>query len=702
MKNSSPQDNQDLTQLVGVGPSTKEKLGRLKIYTMEDLLLHLPFRYQDRTRSVALNRLRINEEQLVTAEILDVTPSFGRRRSLLVSLGDDTGFVNMRLFHYSRYQQQQLKPGLFVRCFGSVRFSQRGLEMVHPEYTVFEEKPPEPEAELTPVYHTTEGLSQNKIRALCKQVLEKPLNIPSLDLELSDASSISPKLKTAIKRLHRPNPDDSAEKLSLARERIAREEFVAYFLGRKQQKQNARRQVAFALPRGLSLGRILQQQLGFALTVAQGRVITEILLELESDTPMLRLLQGDVGSGKTVVAAFAAIRAAENNYQTAILVPTEILAEQHLGNFKQWLEPLKIEVVLLSGKLGAAQRKKTLEAISSGKAKVVIGTHALFQSAVHFCSLALTIVDEQHRFGVEQRLLLRNKSSGSESVSRIASEKSTGGEIVPHQLVMTATPIPRTLTMTLYADMDVSIIDELPKNRLPIKTRVLSETRKTEVIDSLPKIAESGRQIYWVCTLIEESDQLDSTAAETAANELSALLPSLRIGLVHGRFSTQDKNTEMQKFKAGDIDVLVATTVVEVGVDAPNASLIVIENTERLGLSQLHQLRGRVGRGDSQSHCILLYSEPLGATAKERLKVMRSTNDGFKIAEEDLKLRGPGDLQGTRQTGDKLFRIADIFEHAHLMQESMQTADTLIVENPELSKTIVSFWSDKQSELANV
>ena len=691
MSTSSPQDDHDLTQLAGVGPSTKAKLARLKIASPRDLLLHLPFRYQDKTHSVALNRLRINEEQLVTGEILSVTQGFGRRRFLVISLGDDSGFLNIRLFHYSRFQQQKLKTGLYLRCFGSVRIRNQGLEMVHPEYTVFEQAPPDPSAELTPVYHTTEGLSQNKIRSLCKQVLEKNFEIPSLDLELPDLASASLKLKQAIYLLHRPDANISSQKLSKARERVAREEFVAYFLGRKQLKMEARQQVSFALPRNLSLGKKLRKQLGFELTAAQSRVTTEILIELESQTPMLRLLQGDVGSGKTVVAAFAAIRAAENAYQTAILVPTEILAEQHYTTFKQWLEPLGIGVILLSGRLGAAQRKQTLESIASGSAKVVIGTHALFQSAVTFCNLALTIVDEQHRFGVEQRLLLRDKSGTG----------SRDGK-VPHQLVMTATPIPRTLTMTLYAGMDVSIIDELPKNRLPIQTRVLSDTRKPEVIERLANMADHGKQVYWVCTLIEESDQLDSTAAETAAAELETLLPTLRIGLVHGRFSTQDKNAVMQKFKAGEIDVLVATTVVEVGVDVPNAALIVIENSERLGLSQLHQLRGRVGRGDTQSHCILLYSAPLGAVGKERLRVMRSTNDGFKIAEEDLKLRGPGDLQGTRQTGDQLFHIADIFEHAHLMQECMQMADTLMEQNPKLSESIITFWSDNRRELANV
>jgi len=685
MDRSSPRNDHDLTQLTGVGPSTKEKLARLNIVTPRDLLLHLPFRYQDKTRSIELNKLLVNEEQLITGEILNVTQRFGRRRSLVISLSDNSGFLSIRLFHYSRFQQQKLKAGLFLRCFGSVRLGNQGLEMVHPEYTVFDQQPPEPIAELTPVYHTTEGLSQNKIRSLCKQVLEKNFDIPSLDLELPDLTNQSQKLKQSICLLHRPSPDVSSQGLSGARERVAREEFVAYFLSRKQLSLKSRKQVSFALPRNLGLGKKLRDQLGFTLTSAQSRVTTEILLELESRTPMLRLLQGDVGSGKTVVAAFATIRAAENGYQTAILVPTEILAEQHFSTFSQWLAPLGITVVLLSGRLVAAQRKLALQSISSGAAKVVIGTHALFQASVKFCNLALTIVDEQHRFGVEQRLLLRDKS-----------------DKVPHQLVMTATPIPRTLTMTLYAGMKISIIDELPKNRLPILTRVLSETRKPEVIERLAKIVGSGQQVYWVCTLIEESEQLESTAAETAASELELLLPNLRIGLVHGRFSSQDKNIVMQKFKAGEIDVLVATTVVEVGVDVPNAALIVIENSERLGLSQLHQLRGRVGRGNAQSHCILLYSTPLSTTGKERLRVMRSTNDGFRIAEEDLKLRGPGDLQGTRQTGNQLFRIADIFEHAHLMQECIQIANTLMEQNSELAESIIAFWFNNRRELANV
>lgn len=687
----------ELTALRGVGPSTKAKLARLNIFTSKDLLLHFPFRYQDRTRSTPFNAIQINQEQLVTGEVLSISQSSGYRKSLLIALTDKTGFLNIRLFHFNPFQRHQIKAGMHMRCFGAIRYGHSGIEMVHPEYVLSETAPPEPSPELTPVYHSTEGLSQNKIRALCNQVLDMKWEVPSTKTAVPDTpkgAGMFTKVSDAIHILHHPPPDISSTTLDYAREKVAYEEFIAHFLASKLAKVGAGQQLSPKLPSTLQLGKQLLSRLGFDLTNAQKRVSKEILLELESDQPMLRLLQGDVGSGKTIVAAFAAVRAAENKYQTALLVPTEILAEQHFLTFSRWLAPLDISVTLLTGKLGKVKKRNALKAISSGGAQVIIGTHALFQSSVKFYDLALIIVDEQHRFGVEQRLSLRNKFNHSSGTIEQATR--------PHQLVMTATPIPRTLTMTLYAGMDISIIDELPSNRLPIETRVISDNRKAEVINSLNTICGKGNQVYWVCTLIEESEQIDSTAAESAAAELTKCLPDLKVGLIHGRFSTADKNNIMQQFTSGQLDILVATTVVEVGVDVPNASLIVIENAERLGLTQLHQLRGRVGRGTDQSHCILLYSSPLSITGKERLKVMRATTDGFRIAEEDLKLRGPGDLLGTRQTGEQLFRVANIFDHAHLMQDCMIKSEHLLSLHPLICKEIINFWSDQKQEYTDV
>ncbi len=674
-----------VTQLKGVGPAIQQKLNRLGISSLLDLLLHLPYRYQDRTRLVALRSLSPNQECLVSGEIVEARLTYGRRRSLLVTLKDDTGFLVLRFFHFSRVQQNQLKPGVRLRCFGEARFGPKGLEMVHPEYRIYTESVPAPEKYLTPIYPTSEGLGQARLRKLVAQALEAvgEWNVPTLAEQYLPENCLT-HMPQALRILHTPPADVTQNKLSQARNRIAFDELVAHFLVLKRRQLSLKSKTTLALPQAHRLGKMLLHRLGFQLTRAQRRVTTEILTDLSSARPMLRLLQGDVGSGKTIIAAFAAIRAAENEAQTAIMAPTEILAEQHYENFSDWLSPLGISVVLLTGKLGEKERKLRLGTIEGGDATVVVGTHALFQKEVSFHRLGLVVIDEQHRFGVHQRLSLTSKG------------------YLPHQLVMTATPIPRTLTMSMYADMDVSVLDELPPGRQPITTTVVSDNRRQEIIRHLAQACAEGKQAYWVCTLIEESEILGFRAAESVHAELSAALPDLSIGLVHGRLQTRDKASVMADFKAGRYQLLVATTVIEVGVDVPNATLIVIENPERLGLAQLHQLRGRVGRGSEPSHCVLLYGSPLGQTGRERLNVMRETTDGFLIAEADLKLRGPGDLLGTRQTGELNFKVADLMLDAAMLSAAKSAAESLLDRSSGLEQTLYATWSPAEGDYSGV
>jgi ATP-dependent DNA helicase RecG len=649
--------------LRGVGPSLKDKLERLHVYSTTDLLLHLPRRYQDRSRVVPLRELEAEQECLVEGIIVDARLAYGRRRSLVITVEDSTGYLKLRFFHFARSQQQSLKPGVQLRCFGQVRLGREGFEMAHPEYRVYAGPPAAPDSGLTPVYPTTKGLGQARLRSLVAQVLKA---LPEVDPDSSLAR---------LKRLHEPGPELSAADLEADQEALARDELTAYYLVMRRRQAQRARQGTRPLPSAQQLGRQLLKRLGFRLTGAQRRVLTEVLEDLAKGEPMLRLIQGDVGSGKTVIAAFAAIRASEHGAQTALMAPTEILAEQHYLNFLEWLAPLGIEVVHLTGSQSAAQRREALHAIESGRALVAVGTHALFQRQVSFPALALTIVDEQHRFGVHQRMALRAKG------------------LLPHQLVMTATPIPRTLTMTLYADMDVSVIDELPKGRQPIDTLVLSAERREEVIERLRERLEEGEQAYWVCPLIEESEQLNAVALETLAPELEAALPDAVVGMLHGRMASAEKAAVMGRFKSGELDVLAATTVVEVGVDVPNATLMVIENPERMGLSQLHQLRGRVGRGPRRSRCILLYGSGVSEQGRTRLKVMRESQDGFYIAEQDLALRGPGDLLGTRQTGEQQFRVADLSRHAHLIPEIVSSGDALLADRPEEAARLLELWA---------
>ena len=641
-----------VTQLKGVGSALAGKLEKLGIRSVQDLLFHLPHRYEDRTRVVPIGSLRIGDVAVVEGEVMKADLVMGRRRSLQVTLKDDSGFLVLRFFHFNASQKNQLSEGARVRCFGEVRPGRAGFEFYHPEYQVNPPPmPPASQATLTPVYPLTEGIQQPRVRSLCQQALGFLNRFPIKDWLPPEllADYQLPSITEAVRLVHSP-PAGAPVHLLMegrhpAQQRLVMEELLAHQLSLLQVREQIQAREALPLlPTGDLAERFLDQ-LPFSLTGAQRHVMSDIRQDLSQPLPMLRLVQGDVGSGKTVVAALAALQAIGAGAQVALMAPTEILAEQHYQNFRSWLEPLGIRLAWVSGKVKGKARKEALAAVASGEAQVVIGTHALFQDDVEFQRLALVIVDEQHRFGVHQRLALR--------------EKGVGGSMAPHQLIMTATPIPRTLAMSAYADLDTSVIDELPPGRKPIETVVASDSRRDEIIDRVRQACREGRQAYWVCTLIEESEALQCQAAEVTAAELDDRLPDLKVGLVHGRLKAAEKAEVMESFKNGELDLLVATTVIEVGVDVPNASLIIIENPERLGLAQLHQLRGRVGRGEQASYCVLLYHPPLSSNGKARLQALRDSQDGFFIAEKDLEIRGPGEVLGTRQTGMMQFRLAD-------------------------------------------
>ena len=679
-------------KLRGVGPLLAAKLQKLGLYTVQDLLFHLPLRYIDRTKITAIGGVQPLTEVVIEGEVRGSDVVFGRRRSLVCRIQDHSGLMTLRFFHFNQAQQQGLQPGTKLRCFGEVRRGESGLEMYHPEYQLLNQAQPPALAEtLTPIYPATEGVTQQRIRDLCGQaltLLEQHSIEDWLPAELANSHS-NYSLVDALHLLHNPPPGTAinllAEGEHPAQQRLASEELIAHHLSLLRLRQKIQHQAAPALlPNQAAADRFLAQ-LPFTLTAAQQRVAGDISADISQPIPMLRLIQGDVGSGKTVVAALGAVQAVANGMQAALMAPTEILAEQHRVNFETWLAPLGIRIAWLTGKLKGKAREVQLAAIADGSAQIVIGTHALFQEAVEFHNLGLTIIDEQHRFGVHQRLALRKK--GAVIDAEIDEEGST-----PHQLIMTATPIPRTLAMSAYADLDCSVIDELPPGRKPIETVVLNELRRNDVIERVRASCQDGRQAYWVCTLIEESDVLEAQAAEATAQELQLLLSELSVGLIHGRLKPKEKVQMMQAFKAGEINLLVATTVIEVGVDVPNASLMIIENSERLGLSQLHQLRGRVGRGSQSSHCVLLYSAPLSGNGAARLKIMRETNDGFKIAEKDLEIRGPGEVLGTRQTGDMQFRIADLQRDAHLLPEVKRMAILLLHEYADNVDPLIARW----------
>jgi ATP-dependent DNA helicase RecG len=685
--NSEGLDDKPVTAMKGVGPRNAERLGKIGISTVQDVLFHLPSRYQDRTRISPIGSLRPGDQVVIeaTVELSDI--KFGRRRSLLVRVADGTGSITLRFFHFSGAQKSSLVRGVKLRCYGEVRNGPSTLEMVHPEYQRLGDAQDKGlEDSLTPIYPTTEGMHQLTWRGMTEQalaLLEQISNgLPEwLPAELLSQMKLT-ELSAAVRYLHRPPPEAEQELLlegrHPAQRRLAFEELLAHQLGLRKLRQQQRKLLAPDLGGVGALQRSLLEQLPFQLTAAQHRVMQEIRLDLQQQYPMMRLIQGDVGSGKTVVAALAALQAVEAGYQVVMMAPTELLAEQHLLSFRTWLEPLGIGVSWLTGRHKGKPRKEILSTLADGSAQVTVGTHALFQGDVQFRQLGLVIIDEQHRFGVHQRMALRDKGADN--------------KLVPHQLIMTATPIPRTLAMTAYADLDLSIIDELPPGRKPVTTVVLPDTRRSEVVERVYNACKQGRQAYWVCTLIEESEQLQCQAAEDAAAQLEQALPELRTGLIHGRLKGTEKESIMASFKRGELDLLVATTVIEVGVDVPNASLMVIENPERLGLAQLHQLRGRIGRGTLASHCVLMYHAPITQNARERLKVMRETNDGFVIAQKDLELRGPGEVLGTRQTGEMQFRIADVLRDQPMLPQVQQAAEMMLEHYPDNVEPLMRRW----------
>ena len=673
-----------VTALKGVGAALAEKLAKVGLETLQDVLFHLPLRYQDRTRVVPIGALRPGQDAVIEGVVTGADVVMGKRRSLLVRLQDGSGTLSLRFYHFSQAQKDALKRGTQVRCYGEARPGASGLEIYHPEYrTLGADEVAPVEQTLTPIYPTTEGLTQQRLRALSQQALARlgPHSLPDwLPEELGRDYQLGP-LDQAIRYLHRPPPDADLDELAeghhWAQHRLAFEELLTHQLSLQRLREQVRAQQAPRLPLAKRLPQLFLHNLGFQPTGAQQRVGAEIAYDLSQDEPMLRLVQGDVGAGKTVVAALAALQALETGYQVALMAPTEILAEQHYLNFTRWLQPLGIEVAWLAGKLKGKARASALEQIASGT-PMVVGTHALFQEEVQFRNLALAIIDEQHRFGVQQRLALR--------------QKGINGRLCPHQLIMTATPIPRTLAMSAYADLDTSILDELPPGRTPVNTVLVADSRRFEVVERVRAACAEGRQAYWVCTLIEESEELTCQAAETSFEELSSALGELRVGLIHGRMKPAEKAAIMDQFKRGELQLLVATTVIEVGVDVPNASLMIIENPERLGLAQLHQLRGRVGRGSAASHCVLLYHAPLSQLGRERLGIMRETCDGFVIAEKDLELRGPGEMLGTRQTGLLQFKVADLMRDADLLPAVRDAAQALLEHWPQHVAPLLERW----------
>ena len=682
-----------VTRLKGAGPKVAERLEKLGLHSVEDLLFHLPFRYEDRTCIVPIGSLRPEQSAVVEGEVLLADITFGKRRSLLCKISDGTGTLSLRFYHFSAAQKNNLERGAKIRVFGEARVGASGLEFYHPEYQVAWSALPPLEKALTPVYPTTDGVSQLLLRKMMREALQLLHQQPPRDLlpETLLKQQQLPPLQQALQKLHSPLPDDPVD-LLLAGEhptvrRLVIEEMVAHQLGMLHRRAGQRAYEAPVFTTNHLRDQLLNA-LPFQLTRAQQRVITEIDADLLIPQPMLRLVQGDVGSGKTLVAACAALSAISSGYQVALMAPTEILAEQHFRNFERWLTPLNLRVAWLAGSLGVKARREANAQIHDGDAHVVIGTHALFQEAVQFHRLGLTIIDEQHRFGVHQRLALREKG-------RIDNQ-------VPHQLVLTATPIPRTLAMSLYGDLDTSVIDELPPGRQTIDTVVISEARRPQIIERIRNACLGGAQAYWVCTLIEESEALQASAAEITWEALKEALPELDIELVHGRLKPKEKAQRMARFTDGSAQLLIATTVIEVGVDVPNASLMVIENAERLGLSQLHQLRGRVGRGSEKSFCVLMYASPLSHTAQRRLGVMRDTTDGFRIAEEDLRLRGPGEWLGTRQTGELAFRIVDLMRDEALMEPARNIAESLLRDHESVVEPLIRRWLKGGEDYADV
>ena len=683
-----------VTSLKGVGPGMAGKLEKVGLVSLQDLLFHLPLRYEDRTRVTAVRDLMSGLYTNIIGEVTQNEIIQGKRRMMLVTINDGTGSINLRFFHFSASQKNNLAVGLNIRCYGEVNRGMRGFEMVHPEYKALDQDQPLTAVEetLTPVYSTTDGLRQISLRNLTEQALIRLQRGQVEELLPAEIGQHRYTLAQALALIHRPPPDTSVvlmeEGKHPAQLRLITEELLAHNLSMLKLRASSDHHPAVSLAIDEQLEEKFLASLPFSPTGAQARVTAEIRTDLLKQMPMMRLVQGDVGSGKTLVAALAALTAISQGFQVALMAPTEILAEQHAINFQKWFEPLDISVGWLVGKTKAKARRHALEHIANGSMQMVIGTHALFQEQVIFNKLALIVIDEQHKFGVHQRLSLREKGAWQGNY--------------PHQLIMTATPIPRTLAMTAYADLDTSVIDELPPGRTPITTVALPDTRRADVIERIRQgCTNDKRQAYWVCTLIEESEVLQCQAAEDTAVHLQAQLSELKIGLVHGRMKSDEKQSVMEQFKLGELDLLVATTVIEVGVDVPNSSLMVIENPERLGLAQLHQLRGRVGRGSVASHCVLMYKAPLTKTATKRLNALRKSNDGFVIAQKDLEIRGPGELLGTKQTGLADLKIADLQRDAHLIPEVQQHARLIWQKYPEQASALINRWLANREKYSN-
>ena len=684
--------SQSVTTLKGVGAKVAQKLAQLHIQSVEDLLFHFPLRYQDRTRIYAINDLLPEITATVIGEVETSQIVFGRKRMLLVKITDGQQSLSLRFFNFSAAQKNQFAVGKHVKVFGEVKRGKYSYEIIHPEYKVGDiDSLQHVEEAFTPIYPSTEGLKQNTLRNLTDQALDRLKTAEVAELiPIADVAT-QYTLTQAIQMLHRPTPDVSLEELEAgthpAQQRLAFEELVAHNLSMQKLRMQTQQHPSVAIPTANKLIDDFIGNLPFAPTQAQSRVVAEIQQDMNQPYPMMRLVQGDVGSGKTLVAALAALSALQQGYQVALMAPTEILAEQHAINFANWFTSLGFKVDWLAGKLTAKQKREAQARIASGESQMVVGTHALFQQEVEFAKLALVVIDEQHRFGVHQRMTLRDKGINS--------------GLYPHQLIMTATPIPRTLAMTAYADLTTSVIDELPPGRTPVTTVVLPDSRREEVIKRVYQACKhEKRQAYWVCTLIEESEVLQCQAAEDTAEQLQQALPDLSIGLVHGRMKAGEKQQVMQGFKQGETDLLVATTVIEVGVDVPNASLMIIENPERLGLAQLHQLRGRVGRGAIASHCLLMYKSPLSQTGQKRLGVMRESTDGFYIAQKDLEIRGPGELLGTKQTGEMSFKVADLLRDSQLISPARKCA-TKLLRQSDISEQLIARWlgdRDKYSQ----
>lgn len=675
--------------LQGVGAAAASLLEKLHLFNTDDLLFHLPRDYEDRSTVIAMNQLMVGRTYLLEGWVKSVDFPPGKRKSVAALVQDDFGKVTLRFYYLYKGLTDKLTPGNRLRIFGEVRVGARGLELYHPEIQVIREHTPLPKTQLTAIYPSTEGLTQAKLRDYIKQALAQFSDqLPEL---LPEKFTNGYALKEALHYIHEPPLNANMQQLAQgshpAQQRLIFEELVAHQISLLTRRAYIRQIAAPPFAYSQVLAKALLAQLPFHMTQAQKRVSHEIAKDLQRPEPMLRLVQGDVGAGKTLVAAVAACHALEAEWQVALMAPTEILAEQHYLNFKRWFEPLNIQVAWLSGKQKGKARAQAEQLIQTGQAQLVVGTHALFQDNVEFAKLGLVIIDEQHRFGVDQRLALRNKGVD---------------HLTPHQLVMTATPIPRTLAMSAYGDLDTSVIDELPPGRTPIQTVTIPLDRREEVLNRIANNCKDGKQAYWVCTLVEQSETLDAQAAQATYEEILSRFPELKVGLVHGKMKADEKQAVMAAFKANELQLLIATTVIEVGVDVPNASIMVIENAERLGLSQLHQLRGRVGRGAQASFCVLLYKHPLSQNGQERLSILRESNDGFVIAEKDLELRGPGELLGTKQTGDMNFRVAKLERDDHLLTQAHYVAGQMLSDYPEQADALLRRWLPEAPRYAYV